>query len=209
MGNYFAKQQTTDPFLLSTLEIINQNYSHQQHDYDENLDENYEQINEHLFTHKGTYGTITSIVKKQTNGCGAKYYRMKQLNKSEYLNRGTNDIANIIEEITKLQLISKHENIVSYIDSYEEFDKFIFIMDYCDCGTLRDRIEFQLNKRVHNSKANYKFNDLIVFNWSVQILNGLKFIHSKQIYHRDLKPDNIFLNSPNGCCKIGESRKFI
>ena len=37
----------------------------------------------------------------------------------------------------------------------------------------------------------------------VQILQGLRYIHSQGIIHRDIKPSNIFFNR-NGTIKIGE-----
>ena len=30
--------------------------------------------------------------------------------------------------------------------------------------------------------------------WSIQILEGIRFLHLKEIWHRDIKPDNIFLH---------------
>jgi serine/threonine protein kinase len=44
----------------------------------------------------------------------------------------------------------------------------------------------------------------------LKVLEGIKYIHSKNVLHRDIKPDNIFLGS-EGKIKIGDfgiSRKF-
>lgn len=35
------------------------------------------------------------------------------------------------------------------------------------------------------------------------MVDGLEFLHSKNIYHRDIKPDNIFLFN-NMCVKLGD-----
>ena len=43
----------------------------------------------------------------------------------------------------------------------------------------------------------------LYFSWLIQICFGLQFIHKKNILHRDLKTQNIFLTSQN-LIKIGD-----
>lgn len=84
----------------------------------------------------------------------------------------------------------KHENIVSIIDFYEkDEDKFI-ILEYIKGKSL---------KSVIKEKKNIPFEyTLFILR---EVLKGLSYIHSQQILHRDLKPDNIML-SDDGTVKI-------
>ena len=43
----------------------------------------------------------------------------------------------------------------------------------------------------------------VIVNWFIQILFGLKVLHSKKVLHRDLKSANIFLTT-NKTIKIGD-----
>ena len=40
--------------------------------------------------------------------------------------------------------------------------------------------------------------------WCRQILRGLEFLHTKQVIHRDIKCDNIFINGTTGDLRIGD-----
>jgi len=40
--------------------------------------------------------------------------------------------------------------------------------------------------------------------WCRQILRGLEFLHSKEVIHRDIKCDNIFINGATGDLRIGD-----
>ena len=69
--------------------------------------------------------------------------------------------------------------------------KFIFVKITFDWikkdGSLNDIIESHRNakKSIPNEK--------ILF-WSIQLLKGIDFLHSNKIWHRDIKPKNLFLH---------------
>ena len=58
------------------------------------------------------------------------------------------------------------------------------------------RIMEAKKRRVH-------FSEEMVLNWFVQILLAVEYIHSKNIIHRDIKPQNIFMTK-TGIIKLGD-----
>ncbi len=70
------------------------------------------------------------------------------------------------------------------------------IMEYCERGDLFQKI-------THYKKNDLTFDEREIWNVLVQILLGLKALHDRRIFHRDLKSANIFL-CKNGAVKIGD-----
>ena len=109
-------------------------------------------------------------------------------------------------ETTDIEFDSRHNNgsspeISSRKSSHENrtsdqscITSVVFIqMEFCENKTLRDLIKNkELNKDLKLIKTLLR-----------QMIDALEFIHSKNVTHRDLKPDNVFLTSRN-MVKIGD-----
>lgn len=72
----------------------------------------------------------------------------------------------------------------------------IIIMEYCQYGDLSYQVK-------QNEKVQKAFTESQIMYWLVQMLLGLKDIHSQQINHRDIKLLNVFLTK-NNIVKIGD-----
>ncbi|KAM9896730.1 hypothetical protein OXX79_007310 [Metschnikowia pulcherrima] len=86
------------------------------------------------------------------------------------------------------------ENLVFFIETWTS-DSFYYIMtEFCEGGTLNDFLD---------DHQNYKLDEFRVWKILIEIVSGLKYIHSKNYLHLDLKPANIFITF-DGSLKIGD-----
>lgn len=106
----------------------------------------------------------------------------------------------IINEIMVMKE-SKHPNIVNFIDSYLVKQDLWVVMEYIEGGSLTDVITYCI------------LNESQIATICRETLNGLKFLHSKGVIHRDIKSDNILLSMEGDikltdfgfCAQINES----
>ena len=70
------------------------------------------------------------------------------------------------------------------------------ILEYAERGTLYERVK-------KYSKTNQKFSQIQILDWITEIIIGLYSLHKKDIMHRDIKSDNLFLCN-NDVVKIGD-----
>ena len=79
---------------------------------------------------------------------------------------------------------AKHSHIIEIIDFFEDDDSFYLVMERMDGGDVFDRI-IDMNKYTEKDAR-----DLAKF-----LLEAVHLLHTKNIAHRDLKPQNILLKS--------------
>ena len=94
-----------------------------------------------------------------------------------------------------------HPNIISFKDVFKDtkLDYFYIVMEYANDGDLSKKIKTQKQK----TYGDKYFSEEKILQYFDQICRGLQYIHSKNIIHRDIKTQNIFLMK-NGKVKIGD-----
>ena len=108
----------------------------------------------------------TDLTKVDGNKKPLKYFR------NEY---------NIIKQLN-------HENVANYSTSFKQNNEYYIISEYSDNGNL-----LSLIKTLKRKKEKMKEEKLLeIF---LQCLNGLKYIHSLEMIHRNIKPANIIIDS--------------
>ncbi|KAL5014733.1 hypothetical protein ScPMuIL_009003 [Solemya velum] len=135
---------------------------------------------------KGSYGEVSLGRHKRDR----KQYVLKKIN----LKKASKRERKSAEQEAKLLSKLKHPNIVSYKDSFEK-DGYLYIaMQYCEGGDLYHHLKEQKNAPLEERK---------VVEWFVQIAMALQYMHERNILHRDLKTQNIFLTKSK-IIKVGD-----
>ena len=92
---------------------------------------------------------------------------------------------------TEVKLLKdiQHKNVIKYFNSWvdREKEQIVFITEIMSSGSLKDYL-----------RKNPMIRWNAVKRWCRQILRGLEFLHSKEVVHRDIKCDNIFINGATG-----------
>ena len=138
---------------------------------------------------QGRYGEVFKALNKSEN----KYYAIKRLNFKDISDK---EKKSITKEVSILKNLN-HPNILSYKDSFIDEDNYYNIVTtFCEGGDIYKKIQ------IHHQKNEY-FSEEQILNWMIQLLLGLSYIHGKGIIHRDIKPQNIFIQNKYLIC-IGD-----
>ena len=83
-------------------------------------------------------------------------------------------------------------HILKYYEDFMYSGLHCIVTEYCDAGDLGIFLESFKNK----SKKEYQENLLnanMRFKWSKELFEGLAYLHSENVTHRDLTPSNVYL----------------
>jgi serine/threonine protein kinase len=99
------------------------------------------------------------------------------------------DLSRLDVEI-KAMTVMRHPNIVALEEVLETEEHVFFVMELLQGGSLADHVAIQ------------PFSDDVARHFFRQVLLGVRFCHSKNVRHRDLKLENILLDMDGLTCKV-------
>jgi NIMA (never in mitosis gene a)-related kinase 1/4/5 len=100
-----------------------------------------------------------------------------------------------------------HPNIIKLIDTYTtKRGKLVMILEFAENKDLMEEI------KLRKSQDCRLFTEAQIIDYFAQICLGVKYLHDRNLLHRDLKADNVFLSKNNfvklgdlGCARVMES----
>ncbi|PXF49880.1 Mitogen-activated protein kinase 14 [Gracilariopsis chorda] len=131
---------------------------------------------------EGAYGIVCSAIDSRTKEAVAVKRILRCLDTFPMATR-------ILRELKFLRLLSNHDNIIQVRDVLlpGKLDKFN------DTFVVFELMPTDLN-RLLRSKTNTLSPDHVKY-FMFQLLRGIHFMHTARVFHRDLKPNNILINS--------------
>ncbi|XP_033746183.1 serine/threonine-protein kinase Nek4-like isoform X2 [Pecten maximus] len=136
---------------------------------------------------RGTFGKVYLVKKADDTSRDDSRVQKFALKKIHFPTSNRKREEELVQREEDILKAVKHRNLVRYVDSFREKDNVYMVMEYCDGGTLHSYI-----RELKEGMPEDMFSCFME-----QIATGLKYLHKKNIMHRDIKTKNIMLSKGN------------
>jgi len=132
---------------------------------------------------EGSYSKVKEVIDSESLE-----RRAVKIMKKQRLKKIPNGEENVRRE-TRLMSKLNHKNVIKLVDLIynEEKQKLYIIMEYC-VTVLQELFDRAPGNKLPISQAHYYF---------VQLIEGLEYLHSQGIIHKDIKPSNLLIDNSN------------
>lgn len=127
---------------------------------------------------RGKFAVVKKCINNETGEeVAAKFIRKRR--------KGKSCREEILREVVMLELGLEHPRLVDLKEVFETPNELVLITEYCAGGELFTECVIEES-----------FTESDVIRFLVQILEGLAYLHERNIVHLDLKPQNILFTKP-------------
>ena len=132
-----------------------------------------------------------------THNITRKKYALKVINKHKLIQTYGN--CQLIENEIEIHSKLNHPNIIRLYNVSETEEEINILLEYAENGNL-----YSLIKKENGISENS------AFNYFIQIVNAVYFLHQNNIIHRDIKPENILIGENNKVklCDFGWAKEL-
>ncbi|KAF9040540.1 kinase-like domain-containing protein [Panaeolus papilionaceus] len=141
---------------------------------------------------QGSYGKVYYAFNSTTGEPMAVKQVEQPETPSDYLKDSIKKMVQALKEENQTLRRLEHPNIVLYLGYEENPNTINIFLEYVPGGTIHSCL---LKQGI--------FREEVTKSFAAQILDGLQYLHSKGIIHRDLKSENVLVE-PHGVCKISD-----
>ena len=141
----------------------------------------------------GSYGRVYLVTNKFNN----KKYALKVINKNKLMQIYAD--CRLVHNEVELHSKLNHPNIIKLYNMKETENEIQILLEYAQNGNLFDIIQ-----------KNNGLDELKAFEYFIQIVNAVYFLHQNNIIHRDIKPENILIGENNvlKLCDFGWAKEL-
>ena len=138
---------------------------------------------------EGSFGYIAKVKSRLNH----KIYAMKKIEMSKIKD---DKVIKLMENETKILADLNNPMVVKYYKTFNEDGALFILMEFMDNGDIGGI--YKASKTLEKPIPEEKLYDIFI-----QAMRGLKYIHSLNLIHRDIKPDNLFI-TVDGTVKLGD-----
>jgi len=130
---------------------------------------------------EGSYGKVKEAL--DTESLCRRAVKIMKKKKLRKIPKGEDNVRREIQLLKRL----KHKNVISLIDVFynEQKEKMYMVMEYCVCGM----------SEILEQVPNNKFPEWQGHGYFIQLIDGLEYLHSKGVVHKDIKPSNLLIGT--------------